>query len=460
MKTWIDCTKELFDDVRDFMKNGEYVLYSDFGLEDSLVALDIDDPKMDRGLILIDDKRLILFKEYFSKNFSKHPLALEQPDIYLVCSFMDQVFELECCWLQGWLYSDTLLTCLPLYHVMLIKFPPLKLFCFIVLRIHEIICEIMLKSSVLREEDLNFNMHSFVELLEEIPPLDDMLKDLENLFSSIETENYAHSSTFLQIKSRLSRLLSWGRIFSFFKKHNKFLNSLDQINDQLHLLLIEMDMSIKSEIMIEKNISSDNSKIKDLRELAVYSELSNSYIYGCPRPYFDLASRQECIVKHRDSLEIIFKFCKQLASSYFPLSNEQKLDFPLFPLNQLLNYLSELHAFKDFTPFSRVIISYLILPMSSSTDDQQFLFGQIPYKAYFETSNIHLQQIFIDFIKLICHSWSRQHRLLFKLLPVIKGMKGKFIELNKLYTFLEINYILIGFGLDLYNVEESFQAIW
>src|ERR1700726_4916743 len=87
----------------------EIVLSNRFQLRDFMSAIDLMDPRMDRGLLVVEGQTIW---DYKARWISHCHSAFSMPEDQ-TCAILDYLFGLEILWLEGRCsFQDSLLTCL------------------------------------------------------------------------------------------------------------------------------------------------------------------------------------------------------------------------------------------------------------------------------------------------------------------------------------------------------------
>lgn len=139
------------------LKLGELVHDELFGLYDAMAAIELMDPKMDAGMMCNKSKKLYPFEEMVRRNLIKiKDFSLEE-----LIGIIDDTYSCLVMWMNGHSLAQTVFINLYLHSPNLIFDKTLKSFCIVILKIVDIINEIVLQASVYEEEDFQTKTYSF-----------------------------------------------------------------------------------------------------------------------------------------------------------------------------------------------------------------------------------------------------------------------------------------------------------
>ena len=153
---WVDIT-EKFRHAASELKLGELVHDQTFGLFEAMSAIEMMDPKMDAGMIFNKEKKIMSFKEAIEAG----KIKIKDFTAEEMVGIVDELTSCLVTWLDGHSLIQTVFICLYVHDPYIIEDPCVKAFCIVILRVCEVIRNIINKASVYEEEDFQPMTYGF-----------------------------------------------------------------------------------------------------------------------------------------------------------------------------------------------------------------------------------------------------------------------------------------------------------
>jgi len=154
---WKEVTS-VFRDSADELLLGELLHDANFGLFEAMSAIEMMDPKMDAGMLCNQGVRKIQSLEHGIESGQVKISGFEKNEL---CEIMDATLRCLVTWLEGHSTAQSLFTNVYLHNPFIIEDVALKSFCIGILRLIDIVREIVNKSAAYEEEDFQAMTYGF-----------------------------------------------------------------------------------------------------------------------------------------------------------------------------------------------------------------------------------------------------------------------------------------------------------
>lgn len=154
---WVDVTED-FRSACSVLKMDELVHDDLFGLFDAMSAIEIMDPKMDAGMVCKNSGREIL---QFKDAVEAGKLKVKDFTPAELLGIVDELLACFITWLDGHSLIQTVFVCLYTHDTSLIEDPILQAICISVLKLVDVVRNIVGRAKVYEEEDFQTLSYSF-----------------------------------------------------------------------------------------------------------------------------------------------------------------------------------------------------------------------------------------------------------------------------------------------------------
>lgn len=413
---------------------------------------------MDRGLVKVKGMPLPVFRQHaLWEVLPCMPLAMAKLPMETFLGFAARLETLVIGWMSGASAADTLMTCLVLQRIEALQEPTLIWLVSSTLKTCIILGDIIVQTNVVRSDEF-----------------------LPSLFGIVDRKRDPHGDASLQwflthqkdIKERMGL-----KVWSECRKVALWLKLIRMVT------LVELDYVQMLEILGElERLAPNEVEPLSNEQMLIEPLLSNMFTTGCIRRPFTLPTLKEASASWIDLIEKLTEAITMLAR------------YPLF--EDLSKFL--LHFCSDETTITpSLVVDTVSLTCNDSGNHYgskgnrltavlrsltfaimikgEEVYGRLAAGQFAQHSlgldgpNLRVEQILLDVLQITCHSPARQRRLLPKLLQVIhefemndddKDYKRAKEALLVIARQLGVWYVILGFGLELYEAYEFPEAHW
>ncbi|XP_017799138.1 PREDICTED: N-alpha-acetyltransferase 35, NatC auxiliary subunit [Habropoda laboriosa] len=490
--SWVDITQEFFEAIRE-LELGEILHDELFGLFEAMSAIEMMDPKMDVGMLCNRGNNKPCT---FAQAVESGALKLDNLTPAEVIGIIDSTYACIVSWLEGHSLAQTVFTNLYLHQPSQIVDKPLKIFCYAVYKIIEIIKDCINKALVFEEEDFQSVTYGY-RLQQDITEqkIISMLQEVEeelhrkSRIKLIDVELETEYNDGLALYARIRFTKMFYRILSLMGKKEQLQQNLNDCHRLLSKCSYIIQVMIKTVNCGEKADEISNyptimgfdpmvnqrllpptfpryTKIKPRIEALKYLDellnrfrtvtmITNQNGFHAALDFFLEFSRQSPCILSRSMLQII----------YLPTTNR------VFGVQNFADVLKE--AVRNFTG------SPALMPKST-------LFYNHLAKGNVDSFMSHCVYLFGSLLQLTGHNRARQRDKLAHLLEEFATLQDEAERLDEflhacltlkgdasrsyltcfqtwiLYYTLRVMviYLLSGFELELYSVHEYHYIFW
>lgn len=469
---WADCFKTLKENAEE-LEVGQLCHTDQFNLYDSISALELMDPKMDTGL----DLHLSVTRPIKSLQDAVElglPMAgFRHSDLV---GIFDRLLALLVAWLNGNSLAQTVLTCLYLHDPLRVEDERLKAFCIAVLKIVELVMDMVALVDVYEEEDYQSTLYGF-SLCSQFDA-----EQATDLLAKVMTQTKGSTDEEQAVTSRLNYV---ALLLTTLGSSNNITNV--QKTQRLCRQLLEEGAQILGTLAIGTDLADDLSPIQP------FEPFVNSHLLAPTPP------REIELVAKDDAIKILQKQVENLAQatnissrSTLDLLDEFFVSFDQRDPGLLVRASLYLMVFQDGKVLNRLDIDTLVKEALASfdhplpTEAQSSVTGSaectelLEYyatrasKVYFELFRVYSNNRarrrrkvakFLDQVQLLCiqahdtntalHALYSKHKQ-----PLPQHSTTLVPFTNRFATKILVRYLMSGLDLKLHKMYEYHMVWW